>query len=96
MREAEELDEINFQERVRASDDKKPSKKSEKVGRVTEKLRDRKSTPAKSSGSSLSSDDSKAKERQALRAKGAGFFWQEPGHSQAACPRMLEQTETTK
>ena len=94
VREAEELDEINFQERVRASDDKKPSKKSEKVGRVTEKLRDRKSTPAKSSGSSPSSDDSKAKERQALREKGACFFCKEPGHIQSACPKKLEQKET--
>lgn len=82
---AEELDEIMFQERARAADERKNPKFSrpEKVGKVTEKLRDRKPTKEKEV------DPAKqraAKERKELREKGACFFCKEPGHMQSACP----------
>ena len=80
---AEELDEIAHQERARLA--KKSPKAAEKAGRVTEKLRDRKS------GGKKSDDDAKAKERRELRAKGACYFCKQPGHMQSACPKKAER-----
>jgi DNA-binding protein H-NS len=84
---AEELDDIMFQERARVSEDRRVPKatRTEKVSRVTEKLRDRKSTGKKEEKDSAK--EKAAKERKELREKGACFFCKEPGHLQAACPK---------
>jgi hypothetical protein len=86
VREAEELDEINFQERLRAADDKKKTTRTEKVARVAEKLRDRK-TPALMDSTTKAAGDEKAKQREELRKKGACFYCKELGHIATACPK---------
>ena len=101
VREAEELDEIQFQER-RASADGGKKPKTEKVRKVTEKLRDRKpkdsagdkpkseskrAEPKKSeAGEKKTPSGDKAKEQEELRRKGACFYCKQLGHIAIACP----------
>ncbi|KAG5460268.1 MAG: hypothetical protein BJ554DRAFT_7701, partial [Olpidium bornovanus] len=70
IREAEELDEIMFQEKMRASEDRpcheKVAKASEKVAKVSEKLRD-----CKDASGTSSDNASERKEHEELRKKGA-------------------------
>lgn len=78
--EAEELDEIAFQEQRRTE------RPPEKVRRVNEKLRDRKAPPAEPK----CPKDAKAQERQELRAKGACFYCKQLGHIALACPNKTK------
>lgn len=78
IREAEELDEIMFQEKVRASEDRP---RREKVTKVSEKLRDRKDASRSTPGPA-----SKKKEQEELRKKGACFYCKQLGHIAVACP----------
>ena len=94
MRESEELDEINFQERIRTTDDKKTrdfnnKTRTENVNKVDEKLRDRKA-PTPTQTSTTTSDEEKAKQRDELRKKGACFYWKELGHIATACPKKTK------
>ena len=86
IREAEELDEIMFQEKLRASEDRprraleEHPPRREKVAKVQEKLRDRRGTGY------ASQDASKRKEQEELRKKGACFYCKQLGHIAVACP----------
>lgn len=79
IREAEELDEIMFQERLRAAEDRAPRKdRVEKANKVTEKLRDRQPTAEIAM--------TKKTEQAELRKKGACFYCKQLGHIAIACP----------
>ena len=94
VKEAEELDEISFQERLRNSDEKKRTTiRTEKVTKVTEKLRDRKPGDASKDGTTTRYTDAQTKERQELRKKGACFNCKQLGHIALACPQKKEQSK---
>lgn len=93
VKEAEELDEINFQERIRSNEEKKHSPRTERVAKVTEKLRDRKpggyTKPAEAKPT-----DAQTKERDELRKKGACFNCKQLGHIALACPQKRDQSQS--
>lgn len=85
IRKAEEMDDILFQEKLRAAEEHRQSPK-ERVAVVTEKLRDRKPDQSKKK-----QDDPKTKELRELRKKGACFHCKKVGHLQADCPEKTKK-----
>ncbi len=79
VREAEELDEITFQERSNSKTWR--SKNDESVNKVDGHIRDRQSGR---------DDPDKAAERSELRAKGACFYCKQLGHIAIACPNKQQ------
>lgn len=80
IREAEELDEIMFQERLRVAEDRTP-RRTEKINKVVEKLRDRRQPGPKNDAT-----PTKRSEQAELRKKGACFYCKQLGHIAIACP----------
>ncbi|KAG5463526.1 MAG: hypothetical protein BJ554DRAFT_6739 [Olpidium bornovanus] len=81
VKEAEELDDIAFQERQRTQQEKPERRPGrEKANRVTEKLRDRKPTTT-----AISPKAKKNAEREEHRKKGACFYCKQLGHIALAC-----------